>query len=227
MGDTTKGASGIFKDLETYRGEILQEVSTTRITTGYLDPFHNQLQYTHPTEGNLDMIIGVGIDTALKKGQDNDYTVMYIGGLDQHGRLWILDRKKDRYMLPELVEEIKYLYEEWRPYAIWIEDSAAGRPATDTLKTELPHIPLVLEIPKGAKRSRALAIQPYINGGYILFPKDSDWFEDAEYYITRFGSAAHDDDVDALYLLISNLLVQAHPSEYDQSRRLQGRLIFG
>ncbi|MEK0326400.1 MAG: hypothetical protein QQN63_11920, partial [Nitrosopumilus sp.] len=79
MGDTTKGASGIFKDLETYRGEIIQEVSGMRITSGHIDPFDNTYKYTHPTEGELDLVIGVGIDTALKKGQDNDFTVMYVG----------------------------------------------------------------------------------------------------------------------------------------------------
>ncbi|MEK0326878.1 MAG: hypothetical protein QQN63_14365, partial [Nitrosopumilus sp.] len=90
------------------------------------------------------------------------------------------------------------------------------------------HMPLILETPTaGGKRSRAMAIQPYINGGYVIFPKDADWYEDAEYFITRFGSASHDDDVDALYLLISKLLTTTHPSEYDQSKRLTGKLIFG
>jgi len=130
--------------------------------------------------------------------------------------------------MPDLVSEIKQIYEDWHPYAIWIEDSAAGTPAVETLKAELPHMPLMLESPtSGGKRSRALAIQPYINGGYVLFPKHAEWFPDAEYFITRFGSAAHDDDVDALYLLISKLLTTAHPAEYDQSKRLTGKLTLG
>ena len=227
MGDTTKGASGIFKELTTYKGEVQKELVKQRIQTGSLEPFSQNYRYMHEEEGELDLILGVGIDTALKKGEDNDYTVMYVGGLDQNGRLWILDRKKSRYMMPELTLEIKELYEQYHPYSIWIEDSAAGTPAVQTLKAELPHLPLVLETPTaGGKRSRALSIQPYINGGYILFPKDASWYADAEYFISRFGSASHDDDVDALYLLISNLLTTGHPSGYDYGNRLQGQLIF-
>ena len=130
-------------------------------------------------------------------------------------------------MMPDLTATITELYEIWRPYSIWIEDSAAGTPAVETLKAELPHMPLILEPPTaGGKRSRALAIQPYINGGYVLFPKDSEWYADAEYFLTRYGSASHDDDMDALYLLISKLLTTSHPAEYDQDKRLSARLIF-
>ena len=88
-------------------------------------------------------------------------------------------------------------------------------------------MPLVLQNPTvGGKRSRALSMQPYINSGDNIFPKDTDWFQDAEYFIMRIGSAAHDDDLDALFMLLKNILEVRHPSEYDIEGRLQATLVF-
>ena len=228
MGDTTKGTSGYFKDLATYPGEIVRVESKLRIQTGRIDHFTTDIRYIHPKEGELDLLIGVGIDTALKDKERNDYTVMYVGGLDQYGKLWILHREKGRFMLPEMQEKIIEIYERFHPYSIWIEDAAAGTPAVSELKYKLPHYPLVLQNPtQGGKRSRALSLQPYISSGDVVFPKDTDWYEDAKYWILRYGSAKWDDDLDALFLLVSNLITTTHPAKFDIDGRLNARLIFG
>ncbi len=227
MGDTTKGSSGIFRELATYSGEIIQESIALKIKTGRLDLFNQTLRYIHPDKGELDLLIGVGIDTALKDKERNDFAVIYTGGLDRMGRVWILDRRKGRWTLPELTNEIEEVYMEYQPYSIWVEDAAAGTPAVQTLKASLPFMPLELQTPTvGGKRSRALSMQPYINNGDIIFPKDTDWFDDAEYFIMRIGSAGHDDDVDALFMLLKNILTVRHPSEYDVEGRLQGKIHF-
>jgi len=227
MGDTTKGSSGMFTGLTTYSGEIVQELAGLRIKTGRLDLFNQTIRYMHPEKGDLELLVVVVIETALKDGEKNDFTVIYVGGLDQAGKVWILDRRKGRWTLPELVAEIEEVYSDFQPYTIWIEDSAAGTPAVQTLKASLPHMPLVLQNPTvGGKRSRAMSMQPYINTGDIVFPKDTDWYQDAEYFILRIGSASHDDDVDALFMLLKNILTVRHPSEYDTEGRLQAKLTF-
>ncbi len=227
MGETTMGDSGMFKELTTYAGQITQEMQALKIKTGRLDLFNQTIQYIHPEKGNLDLLVASGVDTALKDKQQNDFAVIYTGGLDQAGRVWILDRRKGRWSLPELTAEIEDVYNEFQPYSIWVEDAAAGTPAVQTLKASLPHMPLMLETPTiGGKRSRALSMQSFINNGDIIFPKESDWFADAEYYIMRIGAAAFDDDIDALFMLIKNILTVRHPSEYDIDGRLRAKLKF-
>jgi len=46
----------------------------------------------------------------------------------------------------------------------------------------------------------------------------ADWLPDAEYYLLHYGHADHDDDVDALYLLITHLLNCVHPENYGAGR---------
>ena len=225
MGDTTMGDSGMFKKLHTYSGQIIQEIQALKIKTGRLDLFNQTMNYIHPEKGNLDLLVACGIDTALKDKEKNDFAVIYTGGLDQAGRVWMLDRRKGRWSLPELTAEIEDVYNEFQPYSIWVEDAAAGTPAVQTLKAALPHMPLILQNPSiGGKRSRALSLQPFINNGDIIFPKETDWFADAEYFIMRVGSAAFYDDVDALYMLVKNILTVRHPSEYDTDGRIRARL---
>ncbi|KKK72028.1 hypothetical protein LCGC14_2908010, partial [marine sediment metagenome] len=167
------------------------------------------------------------ISSSSKTYISDGYASHNTGGLDRMGRVWILDRRKGRWTLPELTNEIEEVYMEYQPYSIWVEDAAAGTPAVQTLKASLPFMPLELQTPTvGGKRSRALSMQPYINNGDIIFPKDAGWFDDAEYFIMRIGSAGHDDDVDALFMLLKNILTVRHPSEYDAEGRLQGKLHF-
>jgi predicted phage terminase large subunit-like protein len=215
MGDTTQGSSGILQSLTTYSGEIKQEMITLRIQTGAINTYNQTVRYSHPDYGELDLLIACGVDTATKTTEKNDFTVIYTGGVDQNGRLFILDRRKGRWMLPELEEEIISVYEEFRPYSIWVEDASAGTPAVQSLRRRLPSLPLVLETPTiGGKNSRALSIQPFVKNGSILFPKDADWFEDAQYFLLRIGTAKFDDDLDALFMLVNNLLQVKHPSSY-------------
>lgn len=221
MGDTKMGSLGIIKKLQTYGGEI--EVKKNRdipaMTTGKIhDSVILNKLYLNGEE--IDLLIGFGIDAALKDKQQNDYTVIYIGGIDKTGKLWIIDRIKDRMGTPELVNKILELYAKYHPFTIWIEDAAGGTPAIQTLMAETPYLPTIPVNPThGGKRSRANALSPYLHGGHVLFPKESVWFEDAEHYLTHFGSTDYDDDLDALFVLCNNLLSIKHPDSYSSENR--------
>ncbi len=88
-----------------------------------------------------DLLMGASWDTALKDGQENDYSVMYIGGLDKHGNIWVIDREKDRFTISEIVRLSKKAYMDWQTYNIWFEDSAVGTPAVTTIREEMPQVP--------------------------------------------------------------------------------------
>lgn len=200
MGDVSGGESQIIKKLATYDEIPGKEFIEVR-----------------------DLLVAVGIDSAYKDKEKNDFSVCYVGGLDVHGRIWILDQRKGRFSTPALIDEIYDLQEEWEPFTMWIEDSAAGTPAVQIIQAESPNVPLETVLPsQGGKRSRAHALAPYIHRGQIVFPKMASWFEDAKYQITHFPHTGFDDDIDALWMLVSQLLDVPHPSAYDRRRDARG-----
>lgn len=175
-----------------------------------------------------DLLVGAGWDTAFKDKQQNDYTVGYIGGLDKHRRVWVLDRRKDRFTTPALIEEIKDVQKVWDPFYQWIEDAASGTPAVDTIKEEAIEGDLPIDtVPptQGGKRSRAHALAPYLHNGTVIFPKYTEWYEDSHYYLTRYPFISFDDDIDALYVLVTELRKLMHPSTYGD--RGKHRLVMG
>ncbi|KKN03590.1 hypothetical protein LCGC14_1106210 [marine sediment metagenome] len=203
MGEPGKEGTGIIKKLPVYR-----EVPTLEMIK------------------KLDLLVAVGWDTAYKDKEKNDYTVGYVGGLDAYGVIWILDRRKGRFTTPKLIEQIYEIQEAWNPYEQWVEDSGGGTPAVQIVVAETPGIPLTTVTPtQGGKRSRAHALVPYIKGGRVTFSRHAEWFENSRYNLTRFPFITHDDDIDALWVLVSNLVGMTHPAEYEKReiRRLRMR----
>lgn len=214
MGDTKGGKSSIIKKLVTYEGEVtLERGDATRLASGgkVVGPL------TIYIDGEKkDLLVAFGIDTAMKDKQKNDYTVNYIGGLDPGGKIWILDRIKGRYGLPELVTMVSEQWEKWSPWTVWVEDAASGTPAVQQLRVDTPLVPTELVPPtQGGKTSRAFALTSFLHTGAVVFPKSAPWFEDAEFFLLRVGHAQYDDDLDALYVLVSNLMGVRHPKSYD------------
>ena len=195
QGDTTGGKGQIIKRIHTYLSE------------------------ERPSKDNL--LVAGGCDTNYKDKQEADYNVIYIGGLDKKGNIWVLHREKNRDDVNDLADLFISLWDspETKYTTLKIEDTNKGTPAVDVVRKKAARVPLELENPsRGGKRSRASAIASYINSGQVKFPKMADWLPDAEYYLTHYGHADHDDDVDALYLLLTHLLNCVHPENYGAGR---------
>lgn len=189
LGDTSGGEAGLIKTVRTY-----------------LDPPEVVAQ-------KRGLVIGVGWDTAMKKGQDNDYSVGYVAGMDQYGQIFVLDRAKGKWTLPELLDEVTALHAKWNPSNHWVEDTANGTAAVQTLMSQ-SSVPMVAQPYKGDKYQRANALAPYLHGGHVLLSGYSEWYKDAEYELTHFPYTSHDDDLDALFIVVMNLLEMRHPASY-------------
>lgn len=193
QGDTTGGRAAIIKKLVTYQPKELPDFK--------------------------DLLIQGGTDTNYKDDEANDYCVIYIGGLDKRGVVWMLHREKGRWDVDDLAELFIQLHREWKYTNNWIEDSAKGTPAVTVLKRKAAFVPCELQPPsRGGKRSRASSVASFINSGQVLWPASAAWFKDAEYYLTHYGHTDYDDDLDAFYMLHSNIVRAIHPSNYGTGR---------
>ena len=193
QGDTTGGRAAIIKRLVTYEAKDLPDLQ--------------------------ELLIQAGTDTNYKDGEANDYCVIYIGGLDKKGNVWMLHREKGRWDVDELAELFIELHRLWKYSNNWIEDTAKGTPAVTVLKKKAAFVPAELQAPsRGGKRSRASSIASYLNSGQVKWLASAEWFKDAEYYLTHYGHTDYDDDLDALFMLLSNLLRCIHPQNYGVGR---------
>ncbi len=166
-----------------------------------------------------DLLIGAGTDTNYKDTEAADYTVIYVCGMDVKHNVWVLHREKGRWDVNELADLFINLHTQWGYYNNWIEDTAKGTPAVTVVKKKAPYIPCELQPPSsGGKRSRASAIASYLNSGQVRFPVGIEWIQDAEHYLTGFPHVDHDDDVDALYMVLNNILHTIHPANYGKGR---------
>ena len=165
------------------------------------------------------LMVAGGGDTAYKSSETNDFNVIYIGGLDGEGNIWILDRFKARCGVNDLADALIDLKSRWNYYTLWLEDTGQATPAVDIVRRKTLGVPIELTKPgQGGKHSKAAAIAAYLHTGQVKFPQSAEWLEDAEYYLLHFGHAEFDDDVDALFYLIYNLLQAVHFSKYGLGR---------
>lgn len=143
-----------------------------------------------------------GWDTALKDKSRNDYHACVTLGITGEG-IYVLDVWRKRMQFPELITQIRNRHMLFRPTHLPIENKAAGLPAIQALREEIPEIE---EWDPGErdKVARAYAVQPKISAGRVRLPRpNADGTPGAEWVrmfldeCSMFPLGGHDDMVDA------------------------------
>lgn len=161
-------------------------------------------------------------DTALKDGEENDYTARLVIGVLDDLTLIVLDARQWRVQSPELVQKIKDAFTEVDFNETLkeqvIEDKGSGTTAIQTVKRMLPDSEqerVKAWLPKGSKTYRAKQAAIYCSQGLIKLPlqlEGVDWLMDFEETLYGFPRVKHDDLVDAFtmgILYLENVLQQA------------------
>jgi len=149
----------------------------------------------------------IAADTAFKKTETSDYTVMIVGGLDTSGDIYIIDLIRDRYEFPELKRRMIQLNNQWRGKGlrgIYIEDKASGQSLIQELKRE-SGVAVVPYKVNSDKVARLNAVLPLIEGGRVLLPTAAPWLDTFLDECQSFPSGTHDDQVDALSIFLDVL----------------------
>ena len=89
-------------------------------------------------------------DTAQKKGEANDFTVLQLWGQTFNNTIHLLDMVRGKYDAYELEQTFLSTWEKWQkfselpPYGLYIEDKSSGIGIIQNLrqKTAIPVIPL-------------------------------------------------------------------------------------
>lgn len=183
------------------------------IQGGNLIKAHWWQQYAavHRPEAFQSVIIAA--DTAFKKTEQADYSVAITGGLDTNGDIYILDVFRRKVEFPEAKAALIAINARWRGKGLrglYIEDKASGQSLIQELRREsgvavIPH-KVVFD-----KVARLNAVLPLIEGGRVFLPDAAPWLDDFMAECQAFPNSQHDDQIDALSILL-DVLSKAHVS---------------
>lgn len=146
---------------------------------------------------------GQSWDTAFEENSENDYSVGITGYLCDDG-IYIHDVVRRKMEFPELVRSTIDFYNQYRTRLVFVEDKGSGISLKQTIRKSTV-IPIKPVKPEGSKLLRLNAVSPYFEAGKVYFNKNIPNLKDLLDELFDFPYAPHDDFVDALTQLISNL----------------------
>jgi len=150
-------------------------------------------------EHDLSQIIVV-MDTAFKKHEMADPSVIMTMGLTHNGDIYIMDRIKGRWDFPELKSRSIHVNNKWRGRglrSLYIEDKASGQSLIQELRRE-SGISVIAHKVTNDKVSRVHAVTPLIESGRVYLPRTAPWYDDFIEETLQFPSGTHDDQVDCM-----------------------------
>ena len=137
-------------------------------------------------------------DTALKDGEQNDYSVCTTFGITPNDLIHIVRVDILKLQFPQLKQKIAELAGVYKPQAILIEDKASGITLLQTLKQELGNYNFIPINPVGDKVLRFSKATLPIEAGRLYLPTQASWLNDFELQIKAFPKSANDDIVDTV-----------------------------
>ena len=145
-----------------------------------------------------------GWDTAVKTGQDNDYTAACL--IHQCANGYYLDPHfyKARIKYPELRQRI-VSENAARPVEMEpIEDASSGSSVIQDLQINT-NIPIIPFSAVKDKVTRASIVSPLVEAGKVFLPEDAPWVADFIDNCASFPMVEHDDDIDAFMIALMQI----------------------
>jgi predicted phage terminase large subunit-like protein len=142
----------------------------------------------------------ISADTAFKKTETADPSVLMTFGMTNSGDILILDMIRQRLDFPELKRVAIAQSARWRGRGLrglYIEDKASGQSLIQELRTHSGISVLPVKVSTD-KVSRVNAVTPLIEGGRVFLPEKAEWLDDFMNEAQSFPNGKHDDIIDAL-----------------------------
>ena len=148
-------------------------------------------------------------DTAMKTGQENDYSVFECWGRSMTGQAVLIDMIRGKWEAPELLDRARAFWLRHQAAhisplrAMKVEDKVSGTGLIQTLRWEGISI-LPIQRDKD-KISRAYDAAPFIESGNVLVPEWADWLDGFMDEVKTFPAGAHDDQLDPMFDAIRDI----------------------
>ena len=161
-------------------------------------------------------------DLAISTRERSDYSVFAIAGMDDSGRLHLINLIRDRIDSQQIVETILMLQKLYKPKLFGIESGAISKSIGPFLNREMlttgVFVPIKELKPSADKITRARSMQARMRANACKFDKDAEWYSTFEEELMRFPRDRHDDQVDAwayMGLMLDKMMEAATPEELE------------
>lgn len=142
----------------------------------------------------------MSVDASWGLNAASDYSAIVCAYYD-HENFYIDRVWRDRVPYTELVAKIVALYNEYHPRVVGVEKASSGYAALDMLE-RVHRIPVLGVNSRASKVSRAQAVLSYFEHGNVRFKRNASWYPAFAAEATQFPGGRHDDQVDALVMLL-------------------------
>ena len=162
-------------------------------------------------------------DLAISQKERADYSVFAVAGMDETGRLHLVNVIRDRMDSAQLVETILMLQKLYKPSLFGIEAGTIEKSLGPFLNREMltsgVFVSLVKLKPSADKITRARSMQARMRASACKFDKEAEWYQTFEDELMRFPRDRHDDQVDAwayMGLMLDKMFEAATPEEEEE-----------
>lgn len=153
----------------------------------------------------------VFVDSAMKTGEHNDYTVFLDALLCSDGKIYILNvwrKKVDAVGLLSLAKDV-WASTDGKAQAMYIEDKASGTGLIQQLQQNNVFIPVIPVERTKDKLTRFMEVQPRIQAGAVKLSESAPWVIDFISECEAFtanDTHKHDDQIDPLIDAVNTFL---------------------
>ena len=187
-----------------YDDEIVRELDATG---NFID--RRVLKYDKRRTYEDDTYKITTVDLAVSTKDTADYTVICTATITKDPDIFVEDVIRDRIEAPNLIPILQSVYNKYQPSFIGIEKTGYQLAMVQLARREgLPVKELRADKDKVA---RAYPLSAKMEAGKIYFPRQKVWYANLERELLQFPASEHDDQVDALAYIVTQV---ANRKEY-------------
>lgn len=152
-------------------------------------------------------------DTAMKTGQENDYSVFQCWG-KKGDNIYLIDQVRGKWEAPQLLSIANSFWNKHKGShdgtlrQMKIEDKASGTGLIQQLKQA--GIPVAPIQRNRDKITRSYDAAPSVEAGRVFLPQGAEWLSDYIYEFEVFPNGKHDDQVDPTMDAIQDLIIDSN-----------------
>lgn len=162
-------------------------------------------------------------DHAVGTNQEHDRTCLLIVGIDDAGRIYILDTYWRRARSDVAVEAMIDMMAKWKPLIWWAESGHISKSIGPFLYRRMQERKVFCYVSEQTatndKQVRAQSIRARMAMKMVFFPEGTAWVQDAKNELLKFPAGRFDDFVDALAHIgmgLERIIAAAAPTTEDK-----------
>ena len=166
----------------------------------------------------LPVALFMGIDPASSTNETADYSAVVVIAVDANGNRYVIDYYRRRVTPLTLADQIKKMYDQYRPTKTRIEVVGYQEMLREYLRagSYIPGLE-IREIPRNKKSKRLEAMQPHFARKRVFLRQEHDALRDE---LIMYPRGKHDDLLDGLYYAMKGVYGPQHSLEDTVPRRI-------